>query len=318
MTITLERETFAQNERAPQWYNLGALVHDNASTSEMLVAGGLADWNVRLEPTVNFGRCAFKQFDVVRDNPVDKQADTIGRVGKTYKVFQNEELFAFGDNLVGMGNQWEAVGSLNYGARVFGAMRLKNDIQLGLDDLIERHLIVHSSHDGSSTISASIVPLRYRCTNSLNFGLRHAKQTFKIRHSGTMEGRVQEAREVLGLANAYFDEFSVQMNKLIDDKITDDEAFAIIERAYAQPDAEKAGALTRWTNKVDQILDIYMGETCDNIYGTAWGIVNAMTERLDWYRTGQHGDMTSIHEAASGFDDRITAEKNRILQAAMR
>jgi hypothetical protein len=51
------------------------------------------------------------------------------------------------------------------------------------------------------------------------------------------------------------------------------------------------------------------------IAGTAWGALNAMTERLDWYRTARGGNNESMAAAASGFDVATNAEKARIMSA---
>jgi hypothetical protein len=41
---------------------------------------------------------------------------------------------------------------------------------------------------------------------------------------------------------------------------------------------------------------------------------NALTERLDWYRSARGGSNESILASASGFDPAINAEKNRLLK----
>jgi hypothetical protein len=53
------------------------------------------------------------------------------------------------------------------------------------------------------------------------------------------------------------------------------------------------------------------------IAGTAWGAFNALTERLDWYRTARGGSNESILAAASGFDPVTTAEKNRLMNLVL-
>ena len=68
----------------------------------------------------------------------------------------------------------------------------------------------------------------------------------------------------------------------------------------------------RWETKVDMLNAIYVGQYNNTISGTAWGVANAMTERLDWYRTARGGSNESILAAASGFDPVTTAEKNKV------
>ena len=305
---------FAISEREPQWFSMGQTVPEGASTADMLDAAKLSGWNVDLVPLETSGRFHREMFETVRTNPFDGQRDTLGIVGARYRVFQNEELFAFGDNLL-HGGEWVAAGSIKNGAVAFGVMRLNEGLTLGNNDENDRYLLLHTSHDGSSTISASIITMRIRCTNALNMAMKGAKQSFKIRHSQSADGRVQEAREVLGLANVYFDAFSAEMNKLIDAEISIREAEEIVRRVYPEPDIESAAAHTRWENKFDQIFSIYNGETLENLHGTRYGLVNAMTERLDWYRYSRGGNVENLFAAYSGFDTAINNEKNKILEA---
>ena len=88
----------------------------------------------------------------------------------------------------------------------------------------------------------------------------------------------------------------------------------IVNAVYPMPESDKKGAMSKWSNKVDMIEDIYKGEFNNTIAGTAWCVLNGLTERLDWHRSarGSKGN-ESILASASGFDPMINAEKNRIL-----
>ena len=110
------------------------------------------------------------------------------------------------------------------------------------------------------------------------------------------------------------DEFSLMAKSMIEKEINAQQFNEIILAAYPKPDEDKKGALTKWTNKVDTLNDIYTGEFNHMIAGTAWGAWNALTERLDWYRGGKKGLTESILAGSSGFDPQITAEKQRLLQ----
>jgi hypothetical protein len=87
----------------------------------------------------------------------------------------------------------------------------------------------------------------------------------------------------------------------------------IIKAAYPEPEVDSKGSVTKWTTKVDTLFDIYNGPTQVGITGTAWGVYNALTERLDWYRNPRNGNAESVLAAASGFDAATNAEKNRLL-----
>jgi hypothetical protein len=146
--------------------------------------------------------------------------------------------------------------------------------------------------------------------------MRNAKQSFKIRHTQTAEGKIQIARETLGLTLGYFDAFEKEAQDLFKQSITDKQFSELIRTIYPKPEEKSKLALTKWENKVVLIDDLYFNSpTNTNIKGTKWGAFNALTEHLDYFRpTRSANNSESKWAAASGFDPIITAQKNKILQ----
>lgn len=299
--------------RVPGWHSLGTVFQDEVDTEGMLRLSHTADWNVRTEP-IKFGKHKSHRswYSVIRDNPfTDKQTDVLGVVGKRYKVLQNEELFDFGDAMLDAG-RWETAGSIKNGTVVFASLALDRETNIA-GDLVNNYLLVHTSHDGSVAIQASITPVRVVCQNTLNMALRGAKQTFKIRHTQKADDKITAAKDALGLADKYIDIFEAEATALMDAKVTDDQFWDIINFAYPAPEKDAKGSLKKWETKTDLIWDIWHGDTQTGIVGTGWGAVNALTERLDWYRQSRGGNDENIFAARSGFDPVINAEKGRLL-----
>ena len=309
--------------REPAWHGLGTVFTEEKTTAEMLQAANLNGWNVRLEdmetPSHLTSDKAYQY--VLRTNPTDNtQTDILGVVGERYHVLQNEDLFSFGDNILDGGGRWETAGAIKGGRVVFGSLALERETILdpsGVADKVKTYLLINTSHDGSIAIQASITPVRVVCANTLNLALgskrNKIKQSFKIRHTQTANGKVAIAREALGLANKYMDAFDVMAKAMIEKEITAGQFNDIILAAYPKPEKDSKGAVKKWTNKVDVINDIYTGQFNGMIAGNAWGAFNALTERLDWHRNARGGSNESLLAAASGFDATITAEKNRLL-----
>ena len=144
--------------RQPAWHGLGTVFEEEKTTSEMLKAASLSNWDVRQEPIILPGRYHGGEFFAnVRTNPFDQETDVLGVVGARYKVFQNEELFSFGDNILDGGGTWETAGSIKNGTVVFGSMSLNRDITVN-GETTENYLLMSSSHDGSHPIQASVTP----------------------------------------------------------------------------------------------------------------------------------------------------------------
>jgi phage/plasmid-like protein (TIGR03299 family) len=289
----------------------------------MLEQAKLSGWNVRLSPITNHISEDWNDVSqaqlVLRTNPFNGGTDVLATVGKRYMPVQNEELFAFADNIhdADPNCRWESAGSLKKGKVVFGTVEIPRTMVLdpeGANDETKLYLIVWTSHDGSVAVQAAITPVRVVCQNTLNLALAHAKQSFKIRHTQSVEGRIQVARETLGLALGYFDEFEIEAQGLFNQAITDAEFSKLINTLYPKPEKDSKGALKKWENKVVLLDELYHNSpTNANIKGTKWGAFNALTERLDYYRTGR-GNSETLMAGASGFDPILTAEKNKILR----
>ena len=326
---TVNGQTAFASLREPAWHGLGTVFTEEVNTSKMLELAHLNDWNVRLEDVaIPEGFASDKGYSfVTRTNPFDRtQNDVLGVVGERYVPLQNEDLFSFGDNLLDGGGRWETAGSIKGGRQVFGSIALERETVLdpnGVSDKVKSYLLINTSHDGSVAIQASITPVRVVCANTLNLALsslkgkKGIKQTFKIRHTQTAEGKIAVAREALGLANSYLDEFDKLANEMISREITKAKFDDIVALAYPAPAKDAKGSFKKYDAKVDLLQSIYVGNQNGMIAGTAWGAFNALTERLDWYRNSRGGDNESILASASGFDPVINAEKNRLLQLVL-
>lgn len=314
--------TFA-SFREPAWHRLGTVFEEEVSTAKMLELAHLDNWNVRLEDVeIPNGFASDRSYSfVTRTNPFDKsQNDVLGVVGERYVPLQNEDLFDFGDMLLD-GGRWETAGSIKNGRQVFGSLALERETVLdpnGVGDKVNTYLLVNTSHDGSIAIQASITPVRVVCANTLNLALGNrgrggsVKQSFKIRHTATATGKVQQAREALGLAHKYMDEFDKMAHSMIQTEVTKSQFDKVVETLYPKPETDSKGSFKKYENKIDLLNAIYVGDYNNTISGTAWGVANALTERLDWYRSARGGSNESLLAAASGFDPVTTAEKNKV------
>jgi len=309
---------------APAWHNLANRIFtkdEEVTTQTMLDEAKLSNWNVRLSPITEHIPESWNDVStaslVIRDNPFKEQIDVLATVGKRYVPVQNEELFAFADAIhdADPACRWESAGSLKKGKVVFGTVDIPRTMVLdpqGANDQTKLYLIVWTSHDGSVAVQAAVTPVRVVCQNTLNLAMREAKQSFKIRHTQTVEGRIAVARETLGLALGYFDEFEIEAQALFNQAITDAEFSKLVQSIYPKPEKDSKGAVKKWENKIVLLDELYYNSpTNTNIKGTKWGAFNALTERLDYYRTGR-GNSETLMAGASGFDPVLTAEKNKI------
>ncbi|MFZ9242210.1 MAG: DUF932 domain-containing protein [Sediminibacterium sp.] len=311
----------------PAWHGLANVLFDeneHVNTSTMLDSAKLSNWNIKLEEIAipNNYRTDKENYFVTRTNPFDNGTDILAIVGSKYQVVQNEQLFEFGDNLLDGGASWESAGSIKGGRVVFGSLVIPKEIVLdekGANDKTITYLLVHTSHDGSVSVQASVTPVRVVCQNTLNVALKGAKQSFKIRHTQSVDGKIQLAREALGISFDYMDKFEQEAKSLFETAVTDLEFNKIITSVYPKPDKDNKKATTRWENKITILNDLYFNSpTNTNIKGTAWGVFNTLTEQIDYYGGNKIKSEKRAENklaSASGFDVATNVTKNNLLKA---
>jgi phage/plasmid-like protein (TIGR03299 family) len=151
--------------------------------------------------------------------------EVLGIVGERYRIVQNDEAFAFVDQLLGSDIHFETAGSLHGGRRVWVLATLPDHVEVG-GDPVRPYVLLMNSHDGSTAVVAATTPIRVVCQNTLNWGLRDARQKFSIRHTEAVTQRVHEARRVLDLSINYYDQFK---------RLGDQLASARCSERYADP-----------------------------------------------------------------------------------
>lgn len=318
--------TFA-SRREPAWHGLGTVINAESLTYlEILEEAHMLGWNVRLldkatvTPTLTFDK---KSFYVVRDNPFVKgQIDVLGEVSDRYNVFSNENTFGFGDALVnaadvrGENMSWETAGAMNGGRVIFGSLALEREVTIdekGAADVVKTYLLVTSSHDGTSKLTVLVTPVRVVCQNTLNLAMRGAQQMFKIKHTQSMDMKVKEARDSLELTEKYIEVFEENATELFQTNVTDQKFWEIVQAVHGEePEDNTKGRRTRWQTKVDQAMELWTAKTQENIKGTAWGALNALTEQQQWFRGIRKDNTENFFSAGAGFDEATNKERNNI------
>ena len=111
------------------------------------------------------------------------------------------------------------------------------------------------------------------------------------------------------------DEFETMARELYEAPITLAQFDKAYELVYPKPDKDSKAAITKWDKQFDLTRALYVSSpTNANITGTKWGALNALTERIDWFRNGDKPMTEGLAAAASGFETGIQQEKARILE----
>lgn len=184
--------------RKAPWHGLGTRVEEAPSSEEALALAGL-DWNVIQKPIMTEDSLPIPGF---KANIRDFDNQVLGVVTDRYKVVQNQEAFAFTDELLGEGVTYETAGSLQNGRRTWILAKLPQRYIISGDE-ITPYLVFMNSHDGTGAIKTAMTPIRVVCQNTLNLALSTAKRTWSSNHTGQIEDRLAEARYDLLYAEKY-------------------------------------------------------------------------------------------------------------------
>lgn len=195
--------------REKPWHGLGIRVVSALNSQEALVAAGL-DWKVIQKPIKTSDGCLIPGF---KANIRDRDQQILGVVTDRYKVVQNEDAFAFTDQLLGEGVTYETAGSLQKGRRTWILAKLPQRYIISGDE-IEPYLVFMNSHDGTGAIKAAMTPIRVVCQNTLNLALSTAKRTWSTNHTGDMNGKLMDARDSLLYAEKYMAELGKTIERL--------------------------------------------------------------------------------------------------------
>lgn len=291
MPAQVEKMAYVTDRGLPWWIGIEpgeAVGLDKLQTAaEMIVESGL-DTTVEKQPL--FARVGDMDYPVPDKFATVRSSDNavLGVVGRQYKVIQNAEAFQFADNLVDDGQaKYETAGSLRGGRVIFLSMELNHlDLTLDGDDAndntIKTYLLLSNAHDGSRALEADITKVRVVCANTLNFAIAGAQRRFKIRHSGSIDGKLAAARQALGIAFNYDAAFEKAATRLLSKKLVDAQVQDIFRSAVWPIDEEQASEGRLESHPSTLAFETY--KNADNlaqIRGTAWGALNAVAEFVD-------------------------------------
>lgn len=322
LDITNGQASFV-SAREHAWHRLGRVLDDAFTAEEAMTQGLLGGWDVRKQPLFaaeGGDMIPVPGFvSVVRTNPVTFDPEPLGIVSPRYQPIQNEEHAAFLNNLVDeSGAHFETAGALYGGRQVFISMKLPGHIRIGGADNVETYITALNSHDGSSSFTIMVTPIRVVCANTLGMALRSRPNMFRIRHTSGALTNLQKARDALEFTFDYMDDFQEEANKLVDTTLTHGAFMEMMEKEFGAGKGASQNLQTRRQEKLDILEELFVeAGTQAPIRDTAWAGFNAVAEYLDHY-SPRYGDDPDTSRATSAVleQDAKTQMWNKMLAFA--
>ena len=192
------------------------------------------DWKVVQEPIITATGDLVEGY---KANVRDTDHRVLGVVTDRYKIVQNTDAFSFTDALLGEGVRYETAGSLQEGKKVWLLARLPHEYIIA-GEHISPYLLFFNSHDGSGAVKVCITPIRVVCNNTLNLALATAKRSWSMVHTGDINGKLEEAKNTLFMAEKYMDSLGKEFEVLRKKNLTDAQVKEYIEILLPiEPDA---------------------------------------------------------------------------------
>ena len=270
------------------WHGLGKKI-EHAMTSAEAIKEAELDWKVKMVPVYTPDKLIEGRKAVIRE--------TDGRVYNItkdrYLPIQNEEAFNFFDAVTGTNEaKYHTAGSIRNGAMVWMLAKLPDSIAID-GEQIDKFICLLNSHDGSSALKMFFTPIRVVCMNTLSMAESGAANKFYARHTTNINTRMDVARDVLGFAKKYYDNWTVQANKLVTEQLPVLGFEAMMKNAFKADELkeldEMYAPVQKAFSRVEELLTVGKGMDNSHIAGTKWAAYNALVEYIDYEKQPRGG-----------------------------
>ena len=284
---------------ATPWHGLGNPLAPKQPLDVWAKAAGM-DWRIE-EADVRFVASSNGDLGSIHAFPDQKvlyRSDTkapLSVVSSRYQVVQPSEILDFYKDLTEVGGfELETAGVLKEGRKLWALARTGQSGTLKGRDEINGYLLLATACDGTLATTAQFTSVRVVCNNTLAIALDNNVGTVKVPHRSQFDA--QAVKRQLGIAVSSWDAFMVRTKALAERKVTDTTAEAFFRRVLTYPvtGAAERDALAVNERAVKAVGELYAGRgkgaTLASSAGTAWGLVNAITEHVDHHRRARSDD----------------------------
>ncbi|MFN3166129.1 MAG: DUF932 domain-containing protein [Phycisphaeraceae bacterium] len=269
------------------WHHLGTQLDNPATAAEAIVAAGL-DWETQKQPVytgVNRDIRLKDRYVVCRTDRLDqKDGGQLGLVGKNYTPLSNRDAFGFLDPVVGEGAAiYHTAGSLRGGRRVWMLAKLPGHIRVKGDDLVDKYVLLSTSHDGTSSVRIGYTPVRVVCQNTLNLALR-GMGGVSIRHGKEVADKIKQAHKLLGLMSGTFDTAGALMQQMAETPVDSMQLRDYYLRVLPAPKEVDEQERLKHQQKIERWTELFEageGNQMPGVRHTLWTGYNAITQWAD-------------------------------------
>lgn len=282
------------------WHDFGHEVPPGVSIEEMLAAAALG-WPIEVAPL-------FYELNDTKYGIHDRvmyRGDTntvLDVVGPDYVPAQNSEVLEFFRDYLATGDlALETAGSLWGGRYVWGLAKLRVGFALAGGDRVEGYLLVANANKYGRGLIVKFVMERVVCWNTLTIGLSESGRQITIAHSRKFDAAARDdAKAKLGLAVDTFASLEKEAHTFANLHLNEEQVTRVIAATFALEVPENEQPMKE-SRKAKRVRELYLGAGAGadlvSASGTAWGLLNAVTQYVDH----EHGRGADIRLRNSWF-----------------
>ncbi len=312
-------ETMAFTGSTP-WHGLGNQLSPHQPLEVWAQQAGM-DWEI-LESPVRYMTEASGTSGSIHafmDNKVLFRSDThvpLSVVSQRYQVVQPRDILEFYRDLTEQsGFELETAGVLKGGRKIWALARTGQSTALKGKDVTNGYVLLATACDGTLATTAQFTSIRVVCNNTLAVALAGGAQAVKVPHSTSFDP--QAVKKQLGISVSSWDDFMYRMKGLSERKVKSVEAERYFLRVFSDQNLNSKSLGQANERAMTKALELYQGRgkgaDLDSAKGTAFGLLNAVTEFIDFERRARSSD----HRLDSAWFGQGAAIKQKALEQAV-
>ena len=213
-------------------------------------------------------------------------------VSKRFQVVQPEEVLEFYRDLTEhAGFELETAGVLKEGRKFWALARTGQSAMLKGKDQVNGYLLLATACDGSLATTAQFTSVRVVCNNTLQIALGDNRGAVKVPHRS--EFNADAVKQQLGITVAPWNRFVANMKDLVACPVDPDSVDGLLRRMLTYPGQPGQAPVVN-EQAMRSVRALYdgggRGAQLASSRGTAWGLLNSVTEYVDHHRRARSDD----------------------------
>ena len=310
-------ETMAYVGATP-WHGLGNQLTARQPLDVWARQAGM-DWDIRETPVRYITESAGNLGAIMSfpDQKVLFRSDTnapLSVVSQRFQVVQPRDILEFYRDLTEVsGFELETAGVLKGGRKFWALARTGQTTMLKGNDESRGYVLLATACDGTLATTAQFTSIRVVCNNTLAIALNGNSQAVKVPHNTSFDA--QAVKRQLGITVSAWDDFMYRLKALSERKVKAAEARNYLLRVFT----EDNGKAPPYTNEraMAKALTLFegagRGAELAAAKGTAFGLLNAVTEFVDHERRARSTD----HRLDSAWFGQGAGMKQKALEKAL-